>query len=273
MVEDEAVAVETPFALARRLHTQGVSAEEIVRQLRARGSTEEEASIAARAGRGEAGGPAELEAPVQEFVPGLPTAPPAETPSHPCPRHAAWPVAGTCVRCGAFFCTQCVVEAGLSRVPADQLCPDCDRRGARAPALGGWLILVAINVGLVSPLSIVFNVGQSFVQLPELDQRLLAPVVTEMLVNLAFLGFLLFAAWNFFQRKRKAVPLMIGVYALNMGVFCLGLVFLAWVEAIVGQDLELPQDPGEVGRTFIGGSVWILYFLRSKRVQETFVVD
>lgn len=264
-------AGETPYGLARRLHLAGIAPEHVEQQLKALGLSEEEARIAARAGRGEAGGLPELQghdAPASE----LPEAPPAEAPAHPCPKHAAWPVLGTCARCGTFFCVGCLKAAGLTRAPDGGRCPDCATRVTEAPAIGGWLVLPALSVGLFTPLTVIATLAGEAVELPKVEGPFVLPIVVELLVYGAFLAFTVFTAVQFFRRKRRAVGLMIAFYVLSIMVGLFGELLFAWLESIAGQPLE-SGEKSTVGRSVIAGVVWISYFVRSKRVQETFVFD
>ncbi len=53
-------------------------------------------------------------------------------PGSACPRHADMPVAGTCVRCGTFFCAQCVESVLGENIE----CPSCleSKEAREAPA-------------------------------------------------------------------------------------------------------------------------------------------
>jgi hypothetical protein len=270
--EAEAGAAESPYALARRLHQQGVNPAEIERQLLGLGLDAADARIAARAGRGEAGVAPTLESLRPPPVAELPTEPPGVAPTHPCPRHAAWPVAASCSRCGNFFCTKCVTEAGLTRLPESGQCPECERRAPVRAGIAGWLVLPAINVSLGGPITAIASILQDFQSLYELEGPVTAPLYVEMLFYTGYLLFSVFTATQFFGRKKRAVPLMIAFYAAGMFSVLLGAVLIAWMEALLGQPIESKADGSEV-RAIVGGVIWIAYFLRSQRVKQTFTFD
>lgn len=254
---------ETPYEVARRLHAQGASEEELERALRGLGLDEVEARVVSLAGRGEAG--------VVAPAPGLALAehPPAAAPTHPCPVHAAWPVAATCTRCGKFFCHQCVRDAGLRWLPESRQCPECERTHPTADKLagiGGWLVLPALHIGL-SPVWLVVNLVTELSQ--PIDAAFTAPIVMESAFTVLSLGYVVATAVNFFQRKRRAIHLMLGFYALGLVTAFVNLAVVSWVASIAGR--EAPRDTAEqFGRGLGALLVWGSYFLRSERVKKTF---
>ncbi len=264
--------VETPFAVARRLHQQGVSAEEVERQLRALGLDAADAALAARAGRGEAGAASSVVRVAADVEPEQPAAPPSEAPTHPCPAHPAWPVAATCSRCGKFFCAQCLHDGGLTRIPRSKQCPTCEATHPEVMKVGGWLVLPSLHVTVVGPLSALVTVVQDVSALRTADASLWPPV----LVELAFAGFLgaysVYTALQFHRRKRSTVNLMFGFYGLLIGMRVLEMMLQAWINALLTTPL-----PEEKTMNPAGGAVmlfiWIAYFSQSKRVKDTFVVD
>ncbi len=270
--EEEAAATETPYALAKRLHAQGVASTEVERALRALGLDEEEARIAARAGRGEAGlAPAVLDAPL-EREPELPAAPPSEAPAHPCPAHLEWPVVATCGRCGKFICARCLTEAGFLRVPDSKQCPACEVRAPQLQGISGWLVLPALHVAVVAPLSSLAGIGQDAMALPKISAAWMPPVLVELLFNAAYLSFSIYAAIAFFQKKQRAVNLMVGFYALVMISAVLSVGLGEWIGSLTGNKVTGGEGGVQVGRAFGSSLIWIAYFLQSKRVKATFVV-
>lgn len=73
---------------------------------------------------------------------------------------------------------------------------------------------------------------------------------------MGFFAYSFFTAIQFFAKKRHAVPMMLGFYALNM------------TSALVVVDAG--RRDFELGRAFGTSLIWITYFLRSKRVERTF---
>ena len=267
-----AAAAETPYELARRLHEQGTDRAEVERALRALGLDEEEARIAARAGRGEAGvaPAAPVAGPARE--PEAEPAPPTEPPAHPCPTHAAWPVVATCGRCGKFICARCVAEAGWLRLPASNQCPECEARAPVLQGIGGWLILPALHIAVVAPLSGGAALLQDVLALRNLSGSLLAPVLVEAFFYAAYLAFALFTALAFFQKKQRAVSLMIIFYVLAIVSALLSIALTGWISGITGEQVGDKDDGVQTGRAMVTSVIWIAYFLQSKRVKATFVV-
>lgn len=264
-------ATETPYALAKRLHALGTASTEIERALRAQGLDEEEARIAARAGRGEAGLAATEHQPLA-VVSELASAPPVEAPSHPCPAHPEWPVAATCSRCGKFICARCLTEAGFTKVPDSMQCPACEARAPQLQGIGGWLVLPALHVSLMAPLSALANLGQDALALPKIPIELYPPVLVEMIFNAALLSFSIYVCIAFFQKKQRAVRLMMTFYGALILSPLAGLALAGWIENISATPTEATDGAMQVGRAFISSLLWISYFAQSKRVKATFVV-
>jgi len=249
---------------------------DVEKALIARGLSQDEARIAARAGRGEAGFALGVEDPATERAPSpldLASQPPVEAPTHPCPVHPAWPVTGTCSRCGKFFCDACVTAAGLTSRPLEKRCPECAERepASTETGLGGWLILPAIHL-VISPIQLVMVIVQD---LSALAQRtpVMVPVTVELVIQLLHLAFCLFAAMQFFRRKKSAPMTMVGFYALNIITAFISAALGAWVLSEL--HTTNPQDTTavDIGRAVISSTIWIAYFTSSTRVRSTFVVD
>jgi hypothetical protein len=272
MTTEDAGGEETPFAIARRLHAQGVSAEEVERELRATGLDGDEAAIAARAGRGEAGAASPVVRVIAEVQPELPPEPPAEAPTHPCPAHAAWPVTAICTRCGKFFCAQCLRDAGWVRLPDSKQCPTCEAQHPAVTAIGGWLVLPALHVTLVGPLSSLAGMVQDFAAISKARESVRAPVVIEFAFSAFVVAYSVYAAIAFHRRKRRAIGLMMGFYALLLGSQLLGFVLKAWIESILGTTTPHEQNPTVVAG-LLSSVLWMTYFAQSTRVKNTFVVD
>jgi hypothetical protein len=146
------------------------------------------------------------------------------------------PVAGTCPRCGKFVCARCAPRA----LDNDLMCTDCVARTTPegGEGIGGWLILPAIGV-VLTPIAGLAGMVAALST---------APFQACLSGGLGIYG--LICAVTFFQRKRNAPMLMIGLYIAN---------------AVVGMSM------GSGIRSVGLATVWIAYFLRSERVKRTFV--
>ncbi|MFT3708996.1 MAG: DUF2569 domain-containing protein [Archangium sp.] len=251
----------------------------MIAALVATGLDQEEAAIAARAALGEAGAALspqspgfKVEAEPQPSEPPLATEPPTEKPTHPCPKHEAWPVSGTCTRCGTFFCHRCLTDAGLMRPPAEGLCVECSKRtdadASKPEGFGGWLILPMLHL-VLSPLvyagSMIEEIGAALER-----PVLMGPVAIESLSALAYIAYAVFTATHFFAKRKSAVTLMLGFYAANVVLTLLQIAMVAWVETLLHVDTRSTAGVTAV-RALVSAVLWASYFLRSERVARTFV--
>lgn len=186
---------------------------------------------------------------------------------HACPRHPDSPVQGTCSRCGGFYCAVCLRRANR---PSDSLrCPNCEPEAPEPRTIGGWLILPAI--GLVVTFGQALWVALS--ELPVLGSDvpgIAALVVAEEVVYLGLAAMSAVAAYHFFQKKKRAIALMIAFYATGFGVAIFEVLSMLYLESL---GLPLPFDGVQVARGLVMPLIWIAYFTNSTRVRETFVLD
>jgi hypothetical protein len=189
----------------------------------------------------------------------------------PCAEHPAFPIAGTCPRCGRFVCIRCAPDLA-TKATAD--CADCagfSTRSRPAPhGIGGWLILVAIAV-VLGPVGMGLRAGIVFLELARDHARAghLLVIQWEVAAVYAFGAaiavYQLGVAVAFFARKRFAPRLIIAAMALYV-VFCL-------VRLLVetGADSLVAQNSDALMRSLVPAAIWIPYLLVSKRVKATFV--
>ncbi|MHB8876749.1 MAG: DUF2569 domain-containing protein [Myxococcaceae bacterium] len=156
-------------------------------------------------------------------------------------------------------------------------CPPCQAREPTGPkSIGGWLILVGIGL-VITPIQLLVGIGQDVSALSEANllEGARPIIVVELLATAGMLGATLWAAAAFFQRKRGAPRWMIILYALAVASTILE---MGLAEAIAGMSGAQPgAGLGSSGFELVGpivrAAIWIPYFLASKRVRETFVVD
>ena len=186
-------------------------------------------------------------------------------PEHPCLDHPGMPVAGTCARCGRFICVRCAPELSGSGAAH---CEACKLRLApqvvRPGGIRGWRVLPAIGLVLTPPLLAftIFTVVVALVQ-GAADEWVAA---LSIAANLAFLGFSLFAAVQFFRKRKSAPRLMIIYYLLGAALPLLDALILAALAH------EAPASHGDsILRGIIVSAIWVAYFSSSKQVKATFV--
>jgi hypothetical protein len=146
--------------------------------------------------------------------------------------------------------------------------------------IGGWLILVAFIL-LRAPIAVIVTLVRSVYPLLQHDtwialtsrdsesyDPLWAPViVSELVVNLVFLGLAVVVLVLFFRRKRSFPKFVIALYLAHL-IWEIGL-------ALVFRHIPATEEAGTsslvdaIGLA-IGCAIWIPYFLVSKRVRATF---
>ncbi|HEV2210279.1 MAG TPA: DUF3857 domain-containing protein [Verrucomicrobiae bacterium] len=164
--------------------------------------------------------------------------------------------------------------ASVPPVPASGDDPEL----SKLTGLGGWLILVAINL-ILSPLRMLYYLSHSVKSFSPATWHALTSqkgmsynpawgplLVLELLGQITVLTLSIFALVLFFQKRRVFPGWFIGLLVFN-GIFVLA--------DVLGVGLVKAPDPGKVFRhvaqVAVGCSVWIPYMLRSRRVKATFV--
>lgn len=173
----------------------------------------------------------------------------------------------------AGFCRYCQPGQAAGAFDADE------PAAPQYPSIGGWLILPAVGL-VLSPLVLLFQIFRllSVQGTPEWDARttpgtaqyvegLAGFATVEIFMNGLLLAFVLYVAYNFFSKKKKTPALMITFLVLSLVV--------AVVDASISASL-LGDAAGDkafvgLGRQVVPKAIWLLYFLRSKRVKGTFV--
>ncbi len=179
--------------------------------------------------------------------------------------------------CGYDFPTGTIKESYLQ-----QKSPLLDNlaSGETAPtgfSIGGWLYLVAVGIVLNPILNFVH-----FMQLTEAAQKTnwdiiwhkspmaVLSIIFEFGIQGYMLSFSIFLSVLFFGKK-KNFPQMFVFYVTSLFVLSVVGVFITAAipnikPEFVGKALAFPIY------VLIFGAVWIPYFLKSKRVQKTFVI-
>ena len=148
--------------------------------------------------------------------------------------------------------------------------------------IGGWLILVAIGMGL-APLRSLLVVGKTFLPI-FLTERwrvlttpgtaayhpLWAPIlIFEFAGNIVLIVLAVVVAVCLFQKRRILPKLMIGFLLSNLLFVAGDYVVADWIPAVARQNN--PQSLRELAKILFGCLIWVPYFLVSKRVKGTFI--
>ncbi|MCI0596614.1 MAG: DUF2569 domain-containing protein [candidate division Zixibacteria bacterium] len=148
--------------------------------------------------------------------------------------------------------------------------------------LKGWLILPAIGL-IVAPLRLAINLLKDFWPIfrdgywpvlttpgTETYHPLWQPLLTfEIVGNTIFILANLALLFFFFTKHWRFPTLYITILALNV-VFVTSDFFMGSAIPAVAASHD-PQPAREMARTLGAAAIWIPYFLRSKRVKNTFV--
>lgn len=149
--------------------------------------------------------------------------------------------------------------------------------------LGGWLVLPALGL-IVTPLRMAFQFYRDM--LPALAPEtwnaltdssstayhpLWGPlIVFEVTANLALFFFTLWLLWIFF-RKSKHVPRFFVIWlVLLVAIQIADLLLVNQIPALAAQPTD-PESLKDLTRSIIGAAIWIPYFMKSKRVKNTFI--
>jgi len=148
--------------------------------------------------------------------------------------------------------------------------------------LGGWLVLV--QIGLYGTL--LLAVVQLFVYaIPsyaadtwttltskdsELYHVLWGPLIAfETVYNIVLIAFCLYILFQFYTKKRMLPRLMIILYA---GSLLFGVIdYVLMLQIPVARELDDGSLMRDMVRSALTCLIWIPYFMRSERVQNTFV--
>jgi len=178
-----------------------------------------------------------------------------------------------------YVCTEC----GGTIIHEDKVCPhcgsdtseiiDCPKADAQQEAepqgIAGWLIIPAIGLVLApimaaAGLFLGLSAIQSYAPERSSDPRLWlwALIQVSMIVAAVIVAVL------FFKRRQLAVRgiigLMLAAVVANLALNALNASMFA------SMGLNIKADPSPVIRTCVFGAIWIPYFLKSKRVKNTF---
>lgn len=149
--------------------------------------------------------------------------------------------------------------------------------------IGGWLILPAIGL-IITPIGMGYQFYRDILPaltpatwntLTNVSSAAYHPfwgplLVFDVIVSLALIAFTLRLLWLFF-RKSFRVPYLFNIWLGLLVVTPVIELFLAnQIPAVAAQPTD-PESIKNITRSIISASIWIPYFLHSKRVKNTFI--
>jgi hypothetical protein len=152
---------------------------------------------------------------------------------------------------------------------AHDVTPDAD------PALkgiGGWLILMAIGQ-VLGPIQIISGMVREYGGLPEgTFARFPLAFMGDAAMRLAYVGFLVYVAFLFFNTRAAFPGRFIASYVVGLLLpFAIGI----WVTVTSGVNTLGNLASSEFFWSYVPGLVigalWVAYVLNSERVRNTFV--
>jgi transglutaminase-like putative cysteine protease len=146
--------------------------------------------------------------------------------------------------------------------------------------IAGWLVVPAIGL-ILSPVRILVELGDSISvfntgrwdALTTAGQSGYHPAWGAVLafllaLNIVYVMFYITAAISFFRKLRKTRVLMVSLYIFGVVVAIADAV----ITDFMSSEITLTEDTStDIARVVIGTAIWIPYFLRSRRVKNTFV--
>ncbi|WP_229729813.1 DUF2569 domain-containing protein [Paenibacillus silvae] len=148
--------------------------------------------------------------------------------------------------------------------------------------LGGWLILIQIGLWFTLVM-LLAQISQSV--LPILNTEtweiltskdsayyhpLWGPVIIfEAIYNILFLLFTVYVIVAFYRKKAILPRLMIIFYSLSLTVVIVDSLLLSQIP--MARELADGSSIRDIARSAIACAIWIPYFIKSERVQNTFV--
>ena len=148
--------------------------------------------------------------------------------------------------------------------------------------IGGWLVLPLLGL-MLTPVQVGIQTVRDFPPVlgTQVWGQLTTPggesyhplwaqlIIFELVTNVVVIGFSLVLLVLFFRKSRRVPSLMIGWMLLNFAIQVIDLVLVGAIPAAASA--AGAQDRTDLSRAVVGAAVWIPYFLRSKRVRNTFV--
>jgi transglutaminase-like putative cysteine protease len=147
--------------------------------------------------------------------------------------------------------------------------------GANFKPIGGWLILIAIGLG-ASVLSLVISLAKgTYFGIAQWNAHLHNPTdkAFKALFTFEAFGNVLLACYALFcfillLKKRDILPrLIVGLYSFAVFFFVIDYIWAKTIFNVISDDVAFTAV-----RAVVVAAIWIPYFKRSTRVEETFIV-
>jgi hypothetical protein len=142
----------------------------------------------------------------------------------------------------------------------------------RLKGIGGWLILMSVGQ-VLGPFQILRGMIEEYSGLPEGTVAAYpAAMLGDVAIRLAFIGFLVYTAFLFFNKRALFPNRFIQTYVAGL---LLPFVIGAWVTITTGvntlANLATAEFFWPYAATVAVGGIWVAYVLNSERVKNTFV--
>jgi hypothetical protein len=142
----------------------------------------------------------------------------------------------------------------------------------RLKGIGGWLVLMSIGQ-VLGPLQILRGMIEEYSSLPEGTVAAFPmAMLGDVLIRLAFIGFLVYAAILFFNKRTEFPGMFVKTYVASLLMpFVIG----AWVTITSGVNTMANLATADFLWPYLAavaiGGIWVAYVLNSERVRNTFV--
>lgn len=150
--------------------------------------------------------------------------------------------------------------------------------------IGGWLLVPLLGI-ILTPIRVGFDVYRDLLPAftPVVWSRITNPaadsyhpftaplIVFELIANIGIILLSLYLLRQFLKKSTGVPRLYIVFYSSLVAIQVIDLVFAAQIPSIAsGINAEMTKD---LVKSVISAVIWIPYFLVSKRVKNTFVVE
>lgn len=154
--------------------------------------------------------------------------------------------------------------------------------------LGGWLILPMIGL-ILAPFRLIYQeiIDPSLLFVEETYTVLTEPtsiayhalwvplLIGDFLLTILTFFFFCLLLWHAFKHSIRFPQLFIVWLIFNLVAQLIGLSLalqiLSDMPAEIAREIKLDSINRSVGQSFLGALIWIPYFLRSRRVKNTFI--